>query len=498
MPGPRESVVAALTTAELAPVVDFVAWVEPVEGVPVVHVANFAGAALLYPGGRHELLRGVDPIATEDPMAFLPYQREIDAASPRTSRENAYPYAAERLLGLFGDPERSPDVVVVHTPAHYFPQEGGHLGEHGSLDVIQSRAPLVMSGPGVAAAGIVDDHALLVDVGPTMAYLAGVPARDLVDAAGEGVDGRVLTNHLHGSLPRWVVGILWDGAPCGDLLAMAEAGELPAVQRLVQRGTALRGGAIAQFPSVTLANHASILTGLVPRRHGILGNVFFDRATGERVVANDATTWHRSAEWLRPDARTVFDMVNQAMGKPNSFVPRTACVDEAVDASADWSTMQLIRNADDERGAEGLWAELPDAEESEFVTDRRWLSDDYYRWGVRVDDFGLAQMRQLYLEGDLAPRFTWWANVVTDAGHHGGGPRSDMARASLREADARLGAFLDMLEEEEMLDDTAIVLTADHGFEAADPAVTGSWRGALDSLGIGYRDEGPGFIYLQE
>ena len=40
-----------------------------------------------------------------------------------------------------------------------------------------------------------------------------------------------------------------------------------------------------------------------------MGNVYFDRATGERVVPNDQTTWHRSADWLRPAARTVFEMV---------------------------------------------------------------------------------------------------------------------------------------------------------------------------------------------
>ena len=38
--------------------------------------------------------------------------------------------------------------------------------------------------------------------------------------------------------------------------------------------------------------------------------------------------------------------------------------------------------------------------------------------------------------------------------------------------------------------------TADHGFEAADPTVTGSWRPALESLGVPFRDEGPGFVYF--
>src|SRR6476646_2303467 len=92
--------------------------------------------------------------------------------------------AAERILSLFDDATRSPDRAVVHTPRHYFPDEGGHHGEHGSLDVIQSRAPLVMSGAGVRRLGFVDDHARLVDVGPTLACLAGVPDANLRDAQG--------------------------------------------------------------------------------------------------------------------------------------------------------------------------------------------------------------------------------------------------------------------------------------------------------------------------
>ena len=46
--------------------------------------------------------------------------------------------------------------------------------------------------------------------------------------------------------------------------------------------------------------------------------------------------------------------------------------------------------------------------------------------------------------------------------------------------------------------DTDPLSTADHGFESADPEVTGSWRPALDALGIAYRDEGPGLVYLLE
>ena len=495
---PRDAAVAALTAPALAAVVDLVLWVEPgPDGEPVAHAANHLGRVRLHEGGRHEVLGGVDPVPSEDPMAFLPYADELAHPSPHPSTRNAYPDAARRVLSLFADADRSPDLAVVHTPGHFFPEQGGHVGEHGSLDVVQSRAPLVLAGAGVCREGAVDAHARLVDVGPTLAHLAGVPPEGRLDASGRPLDGRVLTERLDASsTPRWVVGVLWDGAHCGELLAGAESGDLPGVARLLARGTALRGGAVAEFPSVTLTNHTSILTGVGPGRHGVLGNVFFDRATRERVVPNDAATWHRSAEWLRPEVRTVFEMVGDHVG--GRAAPRTASIDEAIDRGADVSTMARVRASGNRAGAGGLGDLLPDPAASAFLVDSGHLADPSFAWGVQVDDLGLRQVLDLWEDPARAPRLTWWANVVTDAGNHAGGPRSPIGRAALRQSDARLMAFLDHLEGLGVLDDVAVVLTADHGFETSDPSVTGTWGPALDALGIPYRDEGPGLVYLSD
>ena len=273
-------------------------------------------------------------------------------------------------------------------------------------------------------------------------------------------------------------------------------GELPGVARLVERGLALRGGAVAEFPSVTLTNHTSILTGVGPGRHGVLGNVYYDRAPGERVVPNDAETLApqrgvaaaRRADGLRdgerPCGSKAIRHAPQASTRRSTAVPTTGrwrcCGRPGVSRPA----------------TNGMGDLLPDPDESPFVQRPEHLEDAYFRWGVQVDDLGLQQMLQLWETADDAPTLTWWAHVVTDAGHHGGGPRSEMARDSLRQSDARLVAFLDHLEGLGVLDEVTFLLTADHGFEGADPSVTGSWKPALEALGIPYRDEGPGFIYL--
>lgn len=472
----------ALTEERLAPIVDLVAYAED-DGAVVV--ANSAGAARLRVGQPAEVLHGRSPVADTDPMRYVDWAEEAADPSPPNER-HAYPYPAERLASLFADRDRAPDLAVVHTGRHFFPEQGGHAGEHGSLNVVQSRAPLLLSGPGVAAVGVVEDHARTIDVGPTMAAALGVPERVLA-----GLDGRARTDLVSQGAAPFVIGLLWDGANAGELLHLAAAGTLPNVARLLERGLALSGGAVAEFPSLTLVNHSSALTGVGPGRHGVVGNVYVDRSTGERVVPNDARSWHRWADWVRPGTSTVFEWVNDA--HPDRT---TACVNEPADRGATYSTMGLIRAAGSADGAHAMDAMLPDPTASPYAAQRFVTADPDYAWATQVDDIGLQQVLQVWEEPAAAPALLWWNAIVTDTGHHAGGPRSEVARAALVDSDRRLGALLDHLDALGVLDDVLILLTADHGFEPADPAVRGEWGSALSRAGLTFRDEGPGFVYL--
>jgi hypothetical protein len=97
--------------------------------------------------------------------------------------------------------------------------------------------------------------------------------------------------------------------------------------------------------------------------------------------------------------------------------------------------------------------------------------------------------------GDAAA-LTWWNTTLTDSGHHAGGPGLAIARAALRDADRRLGVWLDLLEERGLTDDTVVLLTADHGHGGRRPACTGDWDAALEAAGVPFRDEAYGFLYL--
>ena len=190
----RERALDVLLDPALAHVVALVCWRDG----DAVHVADSAGHVTVALDGTTTPVRGRDPLADQDPYS---------------DRTTAYPFPGVRLHSLFAD-ERAPDLAVVHTGDHWFVDQGGHPGEHGSLNGVQSRAPLLLSGPGVGARGVVDRVARTVDVGATLAALCG---GDTSDMEGTPLD-LVEPGAAH------VVGLLWDGAQCADLLAQVEAG----------------------------------------------------------------------------------------------------------------------------------------------------------------------------------------------------------------------------------------------------------------------------------
>ncbi len=474
--GVIEQAVEVLCQPSLAHVVDLVAFADG----PAIVVANAVGRARLFGPGTSAVEAGRHPLGSEDPLAFTPLSAELARTSGH-SEENAYPWCFERLRSLFDAPA-APDLAVVHTGSHYWPERGGHLGEHGSLSVLQSRAPLVVSGPGVTSSGMVPSACRVLDIAPTLAAAAGAPSGRL-----EAMEGRVLDEVVRPGEAERVVGLLWDGTNANALYHLATEGVLGNVARLFERGCALQGGAVAEFPSVTLTNHASALTGVGPGRHGIVHNAYFDRRSAARVLTNDATTWHRVPEWLAPGVTTAFEA---APG-------RTVCVNEPVDRGADYSTFDLVRRArTGTSGAAAMAGALPDPAADPHATAPFVAEVPDYAWATAVDALGLTQVLDLFSKPTEAPRLTWWNTTLTDAGHHAGGPHSAVATASLRDADARLGVFLDHLEGRGLLETTLVVLTADHGSEGADPACRGDFDEALSAAGLRFRDEAYGFVYL--
>jgi phosphonoacetate hydrolase len=100
------------------------------------------------------------------------------------------------------------------------------------------------------------------------------------------------------------VAICLDGSEPGYIEEAIKAGLAPNLERLMQTGANLLAQCV--IPSFTNPNNISIITGQPPKLHGIAGNYFYDRSTGQEVMMNEA-------RFLR--APTIFQAFHDAGAK---------------------------------------------------------------------------------------------------------------------------------------------------------------------------------------
>ncbi|HMX67341.1 MAG TPA: hypothetical protein PKX25_17320, partial [Microthrixaceae bacterium] len=134
-----------------------------------------------------DAVTGRDPLGDRATDRFAGLDAELAARFPERAA-NAYPFAFEQVAQLFDHPH-APDLCVVHTASHHWADQGGHIGEHGSLGAVQSRAPFLISGPGARSDGLVAGPvAQMVDIAPTVLALLGVDPSTLAGADGRPID----------------------------------------------------------------------------------------------------------------------------------------------------------------------------------------------------------------------------------------------------------------------------------------------------------------------
>jgi predicted AlkP superfamily pyrophosphatase or phosphodiesterase len=444
-------------------------------------------------------VEGVNPLADQATDRFTGLPDELANRYP-TRRQNSYPHAFDQVAQLFDSPE-APELVSIHTSAHNWEDQGGERGEHGSISVIQARAPFILAGKGVRQQGLVPRSCRLVDIAPTVLALMGAePGEGMAcngttrpDAYLRRQDGEVIDDLFATDVavdrPKHVVGFLLDGANANVLYDMAARGEAPNVARLLDMGVGFAHGAMSSLPTITLANHTSILTGTYPGHHGILNNAWWDRANQEQVITNSPAHWLTAMERLDPGVETMYQAVKRH--RPGAVA---VSINEPCDTGADHSIFDLMRR--------GEPLDMPPpVEELPHVTERFVRPVKEYQWSTMVDHVATEQAMAIwggrYRDTDWpAPDFMWVNFSLTDAAFHAGGPYSEVAAASVHDTDARLGEVLRAVEEAGVFDDTAFFVTADHGMEDSNPECTGNWADALDASGVTYRDEGYSFIYV--
>ena len=204
-----------------------------------------------------------------------------------------------------------------------------------------------------------------------------------------------------------------------------ERGLTPRLTRLAREGVRAEW-MTPSYPSLTFPSHYTVVTGLVPDRHGIVHNTMRDATLG------------------------AFSLSNR----------------EAVGNGAWW-------------GGEPIWitaekAGLPTApffwpgSEAEIhgVRPARWKAyDEEVPVSARVD----TVLEWLSEEGTTRPRVVTLYSETLDAAGHSHGPDSDELRAGLREVDADIGRLLDGLAKRSLLGTVNLIITSDHGMATVRP-----------------------------
>ncbi|MGH7865993.1 MAG: alkaline phosphatase family protein, partial [Candidatus Binataceae bacterium] len=322
---------------------------------------------------------GENPVANQDPCAVSTLAEELAAAAlsgnPGDDANCAYiepqalshPYAYERIAQIFDSP-RGPDLMV-SPKAFAF---GIQPGQHGALDVVQSRAPLVFSGPGVRA-GVHQVAARQVDVAPTIAHLMGFPRSQGAGADGarsqvylRRQDGRVLNEIVdrNGARPSRVYLALFDGLAHSELIyqLLRNPAAIPNLAWLVGRGAMLSHGSIVNFPSITWPSHSTILTGAWCGHHDIVNPTFHLRERRETVPIQGQI--FETERYLNSDVETLYELFKRSCG-PGAV---TASIHEPQGRGADHAAFER-RIVGDKSRLKEITATLMDD------VSPRWLAD---------------------------------------------------------------------------------------------------------------------------
>ena len=83
-----------------------------------------------------------------------------------------------------------------------------------------------------------------------------------------------------------VVVVCADGCDPAYLAAARDAGAIPALDGMMRRG--FSATALAAMPTFTYPNNVSIVCGAPPAVHGVSGNYYLDRETGDEIMMLDA------------------------------------------------------------------------------------------------------------------------------------------------------------------------------------------------------------------
>jgi predicted AlkP superfamily pyrophosphatase or phosphodiesterase len=203
----------------------------------------------------------------------------------------------------------------------------------------------------------------------------------------------------------------------------------PTLLRLAREGVR-SDGLVPVFPSKTFPSHYTIVTGLWPERHGIVGNNMWDPewdarfSLGNRAAVQDARWWGGEPLWVTAQTQ---GRVAAALYWPGSEAPIRGV------RPTHWRAYDGSLPGEARVDRALAWLDLPAPERPSLVT--LYFSD-------------------------------------TDEAGHEFGPEAAQTREAVRRLDGHLARLLSGLEARGIDDEVNLVVVADHGMARQDPEKT--------------------------
>ena len=259
---------------------------------------------------------------------------------------------------------------------------------------------------------------------------------------------------------------------------------MPMLRELAAKG-ARANGMKASVPTVTWPNHATLMTGVHPARHGVVGNNYLDRATGKRVALIADPIFDQSQLVKVP---TIYDVAKRAGLKT---------------AAVRWPASRNANTLD--------WT-VPDVGSMELTTkySTPGLLATFEAKGIRLDEIigvsgSEAATRPTTSGAAPDPRDVVFTNAfnlilrehrpnlallhLADVDHfqHLHGPRTPEAYAAIKIADDCVRQIWDEMQRQ-FPGRATIVIVSDHGFSAIErmlyPNVLLRKAGLIDVKGL--------------
>lgn len=212
-------------------------------------------------------------------------------------------------------------------------------------------------------------------------------------------------------------------------------------------------GLVCSFPTVTWPNHTTLVTGVPPGKHGVIGNNYLDRNSGEKIALIPDPLFDKD-EILR--VPTIYDAAHrQGLVTAGIIWPATRNA-----RTLDFTVPDMFGNNSWSEFGTKVW--LDELREDGIPVDEygRWVKE---KTGGVQRDWLYARMAENLLKKH-SPNLIMIHLVEVDHVQHRVGPKEPDSYWSVSYADSIIQQIQDAAADSKYKDKTTFIICSDHGF----------------------------------